>query len=150
MTEYWKGLLKDVEPCYFPTLNDNEHSESKARTTEVLLHKLCKTRQLLQLCELEGISPPVVFQLAWALVLKCYTSTDSICFACFVSEHDYTTNRDLGGINPLPGLLVCCAQLTNDPIINLLRELQAKFGSSKSQMVRTLVEIGQMVNIFDK
>ena len=149
MSEYSKEFLEDVGPCYFPALNDSGPPTGNTSTTEVFVHTPHVTRMMMQLCLLEGISPHAIFQLAWALVLHCYDSTGSICFAYFCSENDFRSNRILDNDNLLTGLLVRCARLTNDSTINRLRELQANFDSRESRRLQSLVENGQM-NIPDK
>jgi hypothetical protein len=120
-TEYWKELLTGVGPCRFPTLDGGER---------------------------EGVLPSIVFQTAWALVLKCYIATDSICFAYLITEDDSTGIRDLDATNPVPGLLICCTQLTEGSITNQLGEMQTKFDYGMPWKVRSS-EIGEVLNVHD-
>jgi len=143
MDEYRKELLRGTRPFRIPTLFDRAHRAGEERATEVLLYE---TSRLMSLCEKERISPFVVFQTAWALVLRRYIPTDSICFVYLISEDGSTTIRNRETTRQPSGLLICRAQLIEDSIINQLRQMQDKFDDGMLWKVQSSAEITQTLN----
>jgi amino acid adenylation domain-containing protein/non-ribosomal peptide synthase protein (TIGR01720 family) len=81
--DFWKEYLADIEPCNFPSISI--HNSGEGRSTRTLnkqtdkLHAFSKTA---------GVAVETLFQIAWALVLRCYTGNDDVCFGFSTGEAD--------------------------------------------------------------
>lgn len=81
--DFWKEYLADIEPCEFPLLS--HEANKKGRSTRTLNKQ---TTQLHAFCRMAGVSVEHLFQIAWGLVLRCYTGNDDVCFGYLASETD--------------------------------------------------------------
>lgn len=143
MAEYWRELLSGIEPCRFPTLNDRDDLAGETGLSEVLLYE---ASQLMSLCEREGILPFAVFQTAWAVVLRSYIHSDSVCFASFVSGQDSAVGGNPDATSPFSGLLICSTLLTEGLVVERLSEMQAKLDHGMPFMVQYSAEISRVLN----
>lgn len=75
---YWANYLASLEPCQFPTRNDGLDGESRLKQLPFTVRE--GALKLQGHCKVHGVSLANVFQLAWAMVLRCYTRTDSVSF----------------------------------------------------------------------
>ncbi|KAL4874810.1 hypothetical protein BJY04DRAFT_224650 [Aspergillus karnatakaensis] len=78
--KYWKEKLADVEPCLFPRLSPR--AVQKDFNTESL--RLSSAAKIQRACKASAITPNVFFQVVWALVLRCYTGMEEVCFGYYV------------------------------------------------------------------
>ncbi|KAL5341859.1 hypothetical protein BJX70DRAFT_395585 [Aspergillus crustosus] len=76
---YWKEKLADVEPCLFPKL-----SQRKSEGTSLESLKISNATEMRRACKALNTTPDLLFQLVWALVLRCYTGLEEICFGYHV------------------------------------------------------------------
>lgn len=74
---YWKKYLADVEPCLFPSLLQGGTDTEVRFETSSLKHAV----KLHDFSRLTGIPSSVVLQVAWGLVLRCFTGSEDVCFA---------------------------------------------------------------------
>lgn len=75
---YWANYLASLEPCQFPTRNDGLDGESRLKQLPFTVRE--GALKLQGHCKVHDVSLANVFQLAWAMVLRCYTRTDSVSF----------------------------------------------------------------------
>ncbi|KAI1109264.1 hypothetical protein F5Y14DRAFT_433269 [Nemania sp. NC0429] len=128
--EYWRNYMADVTPCHFPAANeDNSRSVGDVvRTIEMdvtepsVVHRFCKDNKLTlsNLC-----------QMAWAIVLKYYTNSDSVCFGYLSEDRDspmpYAQDDTALSVN----MLVCKMDLSNPTtLMDALRKNQISFFNS--------------------
>lgn len=78
---YWKEYLAELEPCLFPASNPKKE-QSKFTTMSLKLPNVSKINDA---CKDLSIAPSDFFQTVWALVLRCYTGMDEVCFGYYVS-----------------------------------------------------------------
>ncbi|KFY89182.1 hypothetical protein V498_06500, partial [Pseudogymnoascus sp. VKM F-4517 (FW-2822)] len=83
--DYWTDRLRDREQCIFPTLNDNVEGPNERHDVEVITPDLIS---LSKFCQEHDLKLVTVFQAAWALVLRCYTGLDDVCFGYSEDSHD--------------------------------------------------------------
>ncbi|KAL4914140.1 hypothetical protein BDW62DRAFT_148110 [Aspergillus aurantiobrunneus] len=73
---YWKEYLADIEPCLFPGLSSKK--EQSRLSTQSL--KLLNASKIQSACKAISITPNFLLQIVWALVLRCYTGLEEVCF----------------------------------------------------------------------
>ncbi|KAJ5587710.1 uncharacterized protein N7459_003475 [Penicillium hispanicum] len=79
---FWREYLADLEPCHFPSIAmEPEATGYSTRTLNKQTHKLHAFSKM------SGASVETLLQLAWGLVLRCYTGCDDVCFG-FSSKLD--------------------------------------------------------------
>ncbi|KAJ5684602.1 uncharacterized protein N7477_000947 [Penicillium maclennaniae] len=113
---FWKEYLADIEPCGFPSIS--LHSSGEARSTRTLNKQ---TDKLHAFSKLSGVSVETLFQIAWGLVLRCYTGNDDICFGCSTGEPDIRST-----------VSIFRTILNNDrPLEEALQKSKAQFDKSR-------------------
>lgn len=121
---YWKQYLQGVEPCQFPSINEDENvsgiqEEECAVVSRILYQSSLGKATIDNFCRANNVTIWNLAGLAWALVLRSFTNSDNVCFgyvksardlpidgiedavgailnplACRVSFDDYSTVRD--------------------------------------------------------
>ena len=101
--KYWLNILDGVEPCHFPSLGEQT-------TQSVVMKKILidvDSTGIKSFCMARGITPAILFQSVWGVIIRAYTLADDVCFGYLVSGRDVP----IAGINeligPLINLLVC-------------------------------------------
>ncbi|CAG9954856.1 unnamed protein product [Clonostachys rosea f. rosea IK726] len=105
---YWENYVMDVEPCYFPTLNDGVTEPKVLRALE---QDISHALELQAFCTDNGITLSNVLQLAWALVLQTYTGMDDVCFGYLVSSRDAPVRGIDEAVGVFINMLICRVQL---------------------------------------
>ena len=137
--DYWKSYLADVEPCHFPVLTDGEQNarELKSLDLEVPL-----TADLQSFCTRNGVTLSSALQLTWALVLKCYTGSDDICFGYLSSGRDVPVPGIQFAVGTFINMLTCRVNLTaGKPISDALQGVQSDFANAMEHQACSLAEI---------
>lgn len=88
--QFWKEYLADFEPCNFPCVSVQANGESRLTRT---LNK--QTDKLHAFSKLSDISVETLFQIAWGLVLRCYTGNDDVCFGYSAGEADIASSMSI-------------------------------------------------------
>lgn len=78
---FWKEYLVDIEPCNFPPIS--QETRGKPRSTRTLNKQ---THQLHAFSKMSGVSVDILLQIAWGLVLRCYTGCDDVCFGFLAAQ----------------------------------------------------------------
>ncbi|KAH8665645.1 hypothetical protein BGZ61DRAFT_401297, partial [Ilyonectria robusta] len=84
--EYWANVLKHIQPCHLPVLDDGVVQDGSLQVTQA--KSLPSLDSLNAFCQSRNITLPTVFKLAWSLVLRAYTGSDNPCFGYLVSGRD--------------------------------------------------------------
>jgi amino acid adenylation domain-containing protein/non-ribosomal peptide synthase protein (TIGR01720 family) len=101
---YWTETLADTQPCLFPVLS--------TEGTDRMLNKITlpvprtTTDAMRQLGRAHAISVSNIFQLAWSLVLRAFTGSDSVCFGYLTSGRDVPVDRIEAMVGPLISMLI--------------------------------------------
>ncbi|KAL4821204.1 hypothetical protein BDW67DRAFT_179907 [Aspergillus spinulosporus] len=107
--DFWKSYLAGIEPCLFPSLNGESGEADETSIARLVIEDV---EHLRQACTQHDISTAAVFQLTWALILRCYTGLLEVCYG--FSESDQA------------GLLPFSLSLKDDrPIQTALKEIDA-------------------------
>ncbi|KAJ6112792.1 hypothetical protein N7512_008116 [Penicillium capsulatum] len=84
---FWKEYLADIEPCNFPAIS--QETREKPRSTRTLNKQ---THQLHAFTKMSGVSVDILLQIAWGLVLRCYTGCDDVCFGFLAAQPEETAS----------------------------------------------------------
>lgn len=100
---FWEDYLGDCPACLFPALT--EHAEGDVGINCDFVTQIPQMEAVHGYCRAHEVTAANVFCLAWALVLRSYVGTDTVCFGYLSS------GRDL----PFDGADMVCG-----PLINML------------------------------
>ena len=102
---YWETHLQDLKPCIFPSHPRAESTVTveRFRDLEVVLGDACSLRAF---CEKEGVTLFNVVQLAWAIVLQCYTGNENVAFGYLTSGRDVPIDSVEDMVGPLINMLI--------------------------------------------
>jgi len=123
--EFWKEYLADVEPCNFPSIS--LHASGEGRSTRTLNKQ---TDKLHAFSKMSGVSVETILQVAWGLVLRCYTGNDDVCFGFSMAEADISSNISIFRI-----------LLNND------RQLDEALQKSKSQFDKSKANFAELAAV---
>lgn len=142
---YWKQYLDGVHPCHFPLLGTAD-VEMKALHTVPLTFD-CKY-SLQTFCQSNAITVSNFFQVAWGLVLRAYTGSDSVCFGYLTSGREIALQGAHGIAGPLINLLVCRLLLADeDSVVSSLVNNQASYALSLDNQDCALPKIISSLNL---
>ena len=137
--DYWKSYLADVEPCHFPVLTDGEQNGRELRSLDV---EVPLTADLQSFCTRNGVTLSSALQLTWALVLKCYTGSDDICFGYLSSGRDVPVSGIQFAVGTFINMLTCRVNLTDGKNIgDALQGVQSDFANAMEHQACSLAEI---------
>lgn len=103
--EYWKTYLADISPCQLPLLSSaSQVKHSEHHSLPVRLGDISSLRRF---CADRSITLANLFQVAWGLVLKSYTSSNDICFGYLTSGRDVPIAGIYDIVGPFINMLVC-------------------------------------------
>jgi amino acid adenylation domain-containing protein/non-ribosomal peptide synthase protein (TIGR01720 family) len=125
--DYWKNHLQGVQPCRFPVLDDGRTRASALQSVDVQLSSL--TRDLLvTFSDQYGLTVANVIQMAWALVLRIFSGTDSVCYGYLSSGRDAPLSDIENAVGPYIHMLVCRQIFeANDSTLKALEIMQEDF-----------------------
>ncbi|KAL2812692.1 hypothetical protein BJX63DRAFT_432394 [Aspergillus granulosus] len=83
--DYWRKYLAEVEPCLFPSLSDHSDDSDKTSLARLVIEDV---EYLRDTCRTHNISPSAVLQLAWGVVLRCFTGLIDICYGFSDSDQN--------------------------------------------------------------
>lgn len=127
---YWKQYLRDLTPCLLPPLDVPVQTNSKTMP-QILPFNFEFGRELHAFCRQNDMTVSSFLQTAWALVLRTYTGSESVCFGYLHSCRDLPI-ANLGHIaGPMVNILVCRLLLSNDrTMLDLLRDNHEAYANS--------------------
>jgi len=142
---YWKSVLSDIDPCFFPALLDHDLKEKKVRPLSTStrldaseIHNFCVKRE---------ITPSSLFHAAWALVLKSFTGQDDVCFGYATAGRDVHLEDMDDAVGVFINVLVCRSKVDNsDQIGTLLEKLQTDLADGLGHQNTSLADIQHSVH----
>ena len=126
---YWLQYLKEVEPCYLPTLVDN--NKLPLRAMHSCKGDLTGWPQIVAIASQKGTTPSAILQTVWALVLRAYTHSSDVCFGYLTSGRDVPGIEDAVGV--FINMLVCRLKLPDS--LNLQSAIE-HVGDSVAQGIK--------------
>ncbi|KAL4734758.1 hypothetical protein BDV11DRAFT_174477 [Aspergillus similis] len=108
---YWEKYLENLEPCYFPSINEQALG---SRTPQSLQFNVPGLRQILFFSTRKNVTISSILQTAWALVLRHYTSTEEICFGYLSHGRDIPLDEVDNIVGPMINMMVLRVTLSGD------------------------------------
>ncbi|PYH46246.1 nonribosomal peptide synthase Pes1 [Aspergillus saccharolyticus JOP 1030-1] len=103
----WKEYLADIESCLFPVLC--VHSTEDARAQKTLTLK--GTNKLREFCESNDVPLSSLIQVAWGLLLRCYTGMEDVSFGILPPANDDADRFKFSDKIPSCQVLACRLKL---------------------------------------
>ena len=129
--EYWKSYLKDLEPCYFPVLNDGVSAVSEERQLRSLRVDFKDYLELQNTCDANGVTFANLVHTAWALTLRCYTGSEETCFGYLTSGRDAPIQGVEDAVGPFINTIVCRVSMTGTTRLHeILHQVQRDYMES--------------------
>ncbi|KAL1959110.1 hypothetical protein VTO42DRAFT_2897 [Malbranchea cinnamomea] len=91
--KHWESPLAGLAPCHFPRLGPNDQPQKRPMTVKVNLEQ---SPELQKLSAAGDQTLPATLRAAWALLLRCYTDSEDVCFG-------YQETGPIGGSGEKPG-----------------------------------------------
>ena len=143
--DYWKSYLTGVEPCFFPALTDGQQ---KVRELASLDLEVPITAELQSFCSRNGVTLSTAMQLTWALVLKCYTGSNDVCFGYLVSGRDVPVPGIEFAVGTFINMLTCRINLAEGAYVSeALQQLQSNFANGMEHQTCSLAEIQHQLKL---
>lgn len=141
---YWKNYLADAEPCIFPVLN----STLPVVELQTIYRKLDgkAVSKILHLCSLHELTLAGIFKFVWALVLRAYIGTDSVCFGEITSGRDAPISNVQDIVGPLINMLICRLKINpSKTALQSIKKIQDDFVQSLTHQQCPLSEISHVL-----
>jgi amino acid adenylation domain-containing protein/non-ribosomal peptide synthase protein (TIGR01720 family) len=137
--EYWRNYLSNMEPCYFPVLNDGRSAEKQLRTLQLDFQRL---PALQSWCDEHGITLAMAFHAAWSLTLRCYCGSDEVCFGYLISERDVPVDGIEEAVGPMINMLACRVNMPGNARLNqFLDQIQEDYMNSLPYKHTSLAQV---------
>ncbi|KAK7983690.1 mitochondrial membrane protein [Apiospora arundinis] len=129
-TTYWEDYLGSLQSCML--LASPPYPLSDVHEDQRRVHNLSITfgQRLRGFCRQHELTLASVFQLAWAMVLRVYLNSDSICFGYMTSGRDVPISDIDSTIGPFVNFLIYHVQFGTESVLDLLHRNQARFVQS--------------------
>lgn len=143
---YWKAYLADVEPCLFPVLVDGAVEAQRILGSYVL--NLERVSELQAFSTNSGVTLSNVLQLVWALVVRCYTGSDEVCFGYLTSGRDMPVEGIEDAVGAFINMLICRINLEDTlEVGEAMDKVQMDFVSSMAHQSCSLAEVQHELNL---
>ncbi|KAI1275329.1 hypothetical protein F5Y07DRAFT_409348 [Xylaria sp. FL0933] len=125
---YWDRYLRSVEPC---KLLSSPPCVVPKDLTQILKLSLPFGQELRDFCSQQELTLSNIFQLAWALVLRLYANSESVCFGYMTSGRDVPVAGIDETVGPIINMHICHIILGPDQtVLELLLKNQHDFVES--------------------
>ncbi|KAJ5602409.1 acetyl-CoA synthetase-like protein [Penicillium hordei] len=125
---YWQEYVKGLEPCLFPNLralSSEDKDDTPFEGTKSVVETLNLSGDVQSFCKAHGFTATNLVHVSWALVLRCFTGTDDVCFGYLTSGRDIPIEGIEDAVGPFFNLLVRRIHLPQtSPIISVLSDTQ--------------------------
>ncbi|KAF9871755.1 nonribosomal peptide [Colletotrichum karsti] len=125
--DYWIDYIDGAEPCYLPTMNDNQGGD--AGSFEVVEMPLdTSLEELRTFCRNFNATISNTLQAVWSLVLHTYTGEPDVCFGYLSSGRSLPIIGVSEIVGPMMNLLVCRVRgIDNKSLGDLLGDIRHDF-----------------------
>jgi len=137
--QYWSSRLKDMKPCYIPTI-DHEEVGSPVQDVGFIQIPKSVTKGLASFCRKTSITQAAFLQAAWAIVLGAFTGQNDVAFGSIASVRDVP----LDGIETCVGPLICiqvCRVQASGTVGELLQHVHRDNVAGLQHRDRSLADI---------
>jgi hypothetical protein len=144
---YWKQYLDGVNACIFPSLVTKSPG-TEPSTLNLVPFSFDIARRLQSFSQHHGITISSLLQVAWGVVLRGYTGSDSVCFGYLNSCRDIPVPNARRMSGPLINLLICRLSLTGDSsVLKTLLENQDAHARNLEHQHCSLAEVMHSLNL---
>lgn len=138
---FWNDLLSGASACKLPSFSGGHLGPPKMLRRRIAW-TATQTSTIRNVCKHIGISPASFFRSIWALVLRCYTGSDDVCFGTMSSGRLIPVTGGMSIVGPMIANLTCRAQMTaSTTIATLFRTMMKDYGRSLPFQHCSLAEI---------
>lgn len=135
---YWTGYLGGTPPSLIPTLPATRDQGIDYQSVDISLD----TTTLYEFCDEIGITVGTLLKVAWALVLRCFTNSDQVCFGYLASGRDISVDDVSNTVGVFITMLICRLNITpTTSVVELLQEVQEDYLQSLPFQHCSLAEI---------
>jgi hypothetical protein len=146
--EYWKQYLGGIFPCNFPALTDGIEIERAFKSVKI---EIGSAMEFIDFSQKNDLTLVNLLQVAWGLVLRCYSGADDVCFGYVASGRDVPLKGIDNAVGTYINMLVCrLAMAGPNPVIHLLRTVQDDFLSSLPHQHCSLAKIQNCLGLSGK
>ncbi|KAK2749779.1 NRPS [Onygenales sp. PD_40] len=136
--EYWKGRMEEIEPCLFPTTQTLKSSK-ELRTLNI---HLGDTENFTRACTPKTFSIGNIFQVAWGMVLRHYTSSNNVCFGEVISGRSALISEIESTVGSFFNVLVCGLRFSEgDQLLDILDRNQKEIANRQENQHCSLIDV---------
>jgi non-ribosomal peptide synthase protein (TIGR01720 family) len=144
---YWKQYLDGANACIFPSLVTKSPG-TEPSVLNMVPFSFDIARRLQCFSQHHGITISSLLQVAWGVVLRVYTGSDSVCFGYLNSCRDIPVPNARKMSGPLTNLLICRLSLTGDvSVLKTLLENQDAHARNLEHQHCSLAEVMHSLNL---
>lgn len=122
---YWETYLKDIEPCVFPSLCGTPTATDAKRHIRSPTTTVQRGNEIRAFCQEHRVSLNSIFHVAWALVLRCYLSLDTVCFGYQIHGRDFPARQLEDILGPFVNTLTARVHFPpQSSLMAVIREVQ--------------------------
>jgi non-ribosomal peptide synthase protein (TIGR01720 family) len=105
---YWTNYLEGVGSCLIPAIPPVEQRLADNQDLSIKISIGNSSAMMINtFTEAHNVTPASIIQAAWAMVLRCYTQSDDICFGYAVIGRDSPVDGIEETIGPFINVLTC-------------------------------------------
>ncbi|KAJ5336205.1 acetyl-CoA synthetase-like protein [Penicillium brevicompactum] len=125
---FWQSQLADAQSCIFPTLNVPIAQNTDSGAIHSLPIRVETYQTLRQFCRVNDLTPANIVSLAWALVLRTYTGSESLCYGYVVSGRDVPVRHVDQAVGTFINMVVTHVNLDNNrALLTVIQEIQEAY-----------------------
>ncbi|KAK1753338.1 hypothetical protein QBC47DRAFT_416024 [Echria macrotheca] len=106
---FWRDKLSHVSPCFFPKLSI---APEEQRFTNACLDLEVTSYDLSAFARSQRTTVDAILRLAWGLVLRCFTGSDSVCFGYQTSGRDDSIEGIRHAVGSFANTIACNYELS--------------------------------------
>ncbi|UKZ48294.1 NRPS [Trichoderma virens] len=124
---FWVQNLAGIEPCHLPISHLSGDVSSTKAMNSVHVQGI-ESHKIRDFCASCDVTPAILVQLAWALVLRAYTGSTSPCFGSLFSGRDVMVRGAEDTFGPFIGLVPFRIHLNQeDTVLDTLKQSQDNY-----------------------
>ncbi|OPB40688.1 hypothetical protein A0O28_0007680 [Trichoderma guizhouense] len=140
--EYWTSVIRGLEPCILPSLNNLQDQHMCNDIDEILDPHL--TELIFQFCRNYDTTIATVISAVWALVLRAYVGMDTVCFGLLTSGRAIPVPQAESIIGPLITMMVSRVDMNAEmPILEMIRSIHDGFLNGLEHQHTSLAAVQQ-------
>lgn len=144
--EFWVKYLDGVQPCFFSSSSVSVKN-LPSQDLSVAVPGL-NTGAIHDFCSRWEVTSASVVQMAWALVLRCYTGSEIPCFGNLASGRDAPLDGVEDIFGPLIGMMPYCVRLgAGRSVIETVRQGQKDMIAGMPHQTYPLMEIHKVLGV---